>query len=136
MQINTLRVGIRQAVGIVFFHKKFGTRQTEAVDALLDIADHKNIADSAPLPGYRPKDGLLDLVAVLVLIYHDFRKMLLKFLRRLFYGSGFLIHKNFQRKMLQIMKIDQVFPPLFLRKGIREFQRQPHQLPCHRGGFP
>ena len=86
----------------------------EPINALFDVADHKNIffviAD-------RAENGVLHGIGVLILIHHNFRKMHLT--RKLCRGIV-LIHEQLHRKVLQIVKVHDTAPQFFRLIGVHK----------------
>ena len=122
-------------IRMIFFQKQLWPRQAESVDTLLDIADHKPVPPAVLLTGHRREQCLLDKVAVLVLIDHDFPELLRQLPRRIgpHQAAVFLLHENFKCKVLQISIIEDIFAPFFLRKRFRKLLRQINQ---HSDGLP
>ena len=110
MQVDTLRGALFQRIGIVFFHEKFRSCETEPVNTLLYIPDHENIIFPTLLSGNGAKQCLLHFVAVLILVDHDLLKGIPELFRSLFRLLRLLIHKDLQCKMFHIMEIHQIFP--------------------------
>ena len=118
-QIYALSRAVFFGIAEIFFQKDFRPCLTEAVNGLLHIPHHKPVAGSILLPGHSPQEIFLDIVAVLILIHHDF----LKLSRQL---PGCLcpadrlplpLQQNFQGKMLQIGKIHKIFPAFSFAEG-------------------
>jgi len=132
VQIDTLRTAFLQRVGIVFFHKKLRSRQTEAVDTLLDVPHHEQVVRSALLSRDRPKKRLLHMIAVLILVDHDLLVHVAELLRRSARLLCLCIHENLQCEMLQIVKIHQILAALFRCKRLGECDGKTHQFLRHR----
>ena len=113
-------------IRMIFFQKQLRPRQAESVDALLDIADHKPVPSAFLLAGHCREQCLLDKVAVLILIDHDFAELFRKLPRRIgpHQTAVLLLHKNFERKVFQIGIIKNIFAPFFLCKRFRKLLRQ------------
>ena len=60
-------------ISMILFLEQLRPGQTELVDALLHVPYHKHIGLAEPFPGYGQKQGLLDQVAVLVLVHQNLR---------------------------------------------------------------
>ena len=131
IEINPLLAFSVFLIRVIFFQKQLRPRQTKSVDTLLDIADHKPVPPAVLLTGHRREQCLLDKVAVLVLIDHDFPELLRQFPRRIgpHQAAGFLLHENFKRKVFQIGIIENIFAPFFLRKRFCKLLRQINQHP-------
>ena len=116
---------------MIFFQKQLRPRQAESVDALLDIANHKPVPSAFLLAGHCREQCLLDKVAVLILIDHDFAELFRKLPRRIgpHQTAVLLLHKNFERKVFQIGIIKNIFAPFFLRKRFCKLLRQINQHP-------
>ena len=110
MQIDTLCGTLFQRIGIVFFHEKFRSCETEPVNTLLYIPDHENIIFPTLLSGNGAKQCLLHFVAVLILVDHDLFKSIPEFFRSLFRFFCLLIYKDLQCKVFHVMKVHQIFP--------------------------
>ena len=118
---------LQHRVGAELIDEDLRTRQPEAIDALLDIAHHKAPVMSCRLPGNRAQNQLLNLVAVLILINHDFPEIGLTGLRRAPVCPGavrLLFQQNLQRIALQIDKVDHILSLFFLLIGGKVFRRQ------------
>ncbi len=79
VQVNAAVSGSRRhLIGLQFFCKQLRTGIPETVDALLHIPHHKEIRFSPrqAVPGYAGEKGVLDMIAVLVLVDHNLREML------------------------------------------------------------
>ena len=130
MQINPLPVAVSGIIGIIFFHEQLRPGQTEAVDALLHVPNHENVVLPPAHRGNAGQDRLLDQVAVLVLINHDLRELLLIFPGR--QGRNqlpfLLLRQDPQRKLLHIAEIDHIFSLLLFRECLSE---PDHQLRKH-----
>ena len=118
-----------------FFHKQIRTGQAEPVNALLYISYHEDIVFSLFHPGYRGQDLLLDQVAVLILVDHDFRKLVCQFPGSLgpYILSRTVICQDLQSIVLQIGKIQDIFLLFFLFIGLHKGQGQIHQDPYRPG---
>ena len=135
VEINSLLAFPVLRIRMIFFQKQLWPRQAESVDTLLDIADHKPVPPAVLLTGHRREQCLLDKVAVLVLIDHDFPELLRQLPRRIgpHQAAVFLLHENFKCKVFQIGIIKNIFAPFFLRKRFRKLLRQINQ---HSDGLP
>ena len=131
VEINPLLTFSLFLIRVIFFQKQLRPRQTKTIDTLLDIADHKPVPPAVLLTGHRREQCLLDKVAVLVLIDHDFPELLRQFPRRIgpHQTAVLLLHKNFERKVFQIGIIKNIFAPFFLRKRFCKLLRQINQHP-------
>ena len=114
MKFDLLVQSVLFPVGLILFQKQLRFRETELIDTLLHISDHKHIRGSKPLSGDTADQRLLYLVAVLILVHQDllenFRKLVRHRSRSVVQtASG----EDFQGKMLQIVKVHQIL--LFLR---------------------
>ena len=118
-------------IRMIFFQKQLRPRQAESVDALLDIANHKPVPSAFLLAGHCREQCLLDKVAVLILIDHNFAELFRKLPRRIgpHQAAVFLLHENFKRKVFQIGIIENIFAPFFLRKRFCKLLRQINQHP-------
>ena len=105
MQINALLSGFLCRKKRILSHKQFRTGQSEAVNALFDISNHKHVVTALFMSGDCRHNFFLYLVTVLILINHDFFKMSPEFLCRMPTLFCLIIHKNLQRKMLNIREI-------------------------------
>ena len=114
-----------------FFHKQIRPGQAEPVNALLYISYHEDIVFSLFHPGDRGQDLLLDQVAVLILVDHDFRKLICQFPGSLgpFILLGTVVYQDLQGIVLQIGKIQDIFFLFFLFIGLHKGQGQIHQDP-------
>ena len=115
VEINPLLTFSLFLIRVIFFQKQLQPRQTKTIDTLLDIADHKPVPPAVLLTGHRREQCLLDKVAVLVLIDHNFPELLRQFPRRIgpHQAAVFLLHENFKRKVFQIGIIENIFAPFF-----------------------
>ena len=102
VQINALLSGFFCRKKRILSHKQFRTGQSETVNTLFNIPNHKHIVATFFMSGNCRHDFFLYLVAVLILINHDFFKMSPEFLSRMPARFCLIIHKNLQRKMLNI----------------------------------
>ena len=135
MELDLLVQIILIPVRFIFFQKKFRLRQSELIDALLHIADHKNIRCPEPFSRYTADQCLLDLIAVLILIYENFFIDSRKFIR---HCSRSVIRtaacKDFECKMFQVIEIHQIlFFFCLLEPGgkfFRKFQKHPDRSPA------
>ena len=132
MQINALLPGFLCRKKRILSHKQFRTGQSEAVNALFDISNHKHVVTALFMSGDCRHNFFLYLVTVLILINHDFFKMSPEFLCRMPTLFCPIIHKNLQRKMLNIREIHN--PLLSLGKShlLRIGKRQANQFLCNR----
>ncbi len=138
MQINPLPVAVPGIIGLIFFHEQLRPGQTEAVDALLHVPHHENVVFPPADRGNAGQYRLLDQVAVLVLVDHHLRELLLIFPGR--QGRNQLpflfLRQDPQRKLLHIAEIDHIFALLLFRESLTE---PDHQLRKHLhdtvGGF-
>ena len=110
-------VAVKLRIAVTPPQKQLRHRLPEAVDALLDVADHKEVL---LLPRQGGKQRILRGVGVLIFVHHDLvilRRQLLRQRRRR-HGAVLLRRdEKRQRQMLEVGKIQQVALPLFLRKG-------------------
>ncbi len=127
MQINALLFALFCGKRMVFSHEKLGSGQTEAINTLLDVADHKQVFYAFGNTGNCRKKRLLDVVAILVFIDHHFPEFFAILCSDLCRLLRFGIHQNPQCHVLQIREIDDVFGSLLGRKGIRKRLRQLHK---------
>ena len=107
---DVLRIAVRQ----IFLQKNRWIGETEAVNALFDIADHKDvfflIADCA-------KNRVLHRIGILVFVDHDFGKMhVVGQLGRRTVRIG----QQFDREVLEVVEIHDTAPQLLLLVGIHE----------------
>ena len=118
-------------IRMVFFQKQLRSRQTETIDTLLDITNHKPVPSAVLLAGHGREERLLDKVTVLVFIDHNFPELLRQLPRRIgpHQAAVFLLHENFKRKVFQIGIIEDIFAPFLLRKCFRKLLRQVNQHP-------
>ena len=105
-------------VGVKFLHKKLRPGEAEPVDALLHIPHHENVVPPLPGAGHTCQDGLLDQVAVLVLVDHHLPELLL-----VHPGAGGgpkpvlrLLREDAQSVLLHIRVVDHAAAPLLLLK--------------------
>ena len=131
VEINPLLTFSLFLIRVIFFQKQLRPRQTETIDTLLDIADHKPVPSAVLLAGHGREERLLDKVTVLVLIDHNFPELLRQLPRRIgpHQAAVFLLHENFKRKVFQIGIIENIFAPFFLRKRFCKLLRQINQHP-------
>ena len=94
--------------------KNLRLRQSEHIDALLDIADRKKIAAALQALDQR----LLDHVAVLIFIDENMQKFFTVKRRRL------RILENFVSIMLDVVKIQEPLFPLFFRVDLTVAQQR------------
>ena len=64
-------LSLRLRVLLVFFQKQLRPRQTELINTLLHIADHKPVVSALALAGDGGQKILLHQIAVLILVDHD-----------------------------------------------------------------
>ncbi len=128
MQVNSLLQTLFRRKRGIFLHKKFGACKPKPIDALLDISHHKQIMPAFRLHGNRTHDLFLYLVAVLILIYHDLRKMPAEFFCGMTRPSCLFIHKDLECKMLNIRKINNSLFSLFFTHSLCIFKCQTYQL--------
>ena len=130
VKIDPLPLTVRQAVGIVFLHKKLRSRQAEPIDALLHISHHEDVIAPAGNLRHTRQDRLLYQVAVLILVDHHFVKPLLIFRRhRRWDKLSFLLHcQDLQGKLLHIIEVDHI-PALLL---LPEQSGKISDKPCQR----
>ncbi len=98
---------VRVIIGEIFLQKNRGVCQTEAVDALLDIAHHKDVLF---VIAHRAENGILDRIRVLILIDHNFGERQLPRQRG---RVSRLIGQQFNSKMLEVVEIHDAAPLLF-----------------------
>ena len=118
---------------MIFVHKKLRPRQSEPINTLLDITYHKQVFVSVFHTGNRRQQCFLYIVAVLILIDHNFPILLLIFQRSLRQLLCLRIHQYTQCIVLHIRKIQHIFLLLFFIKTVRKRLRQRHQHPHHFG---
>lgn len=128
MQINSLLQTLFRRKRCIFIHKKFGACKPEPIDALLDISHHKQIMPAFRLHGNRTHDLFLYLVAVLILINHDFCKMSAEFFCGMPWLLCFFVHENPQSKMLNIGKVNNSLLSFCRFHCLCIFKCQPYQL--------
>ena len=127
---------IIRLIGVIFPQKQLWPRQTELIDALLDISHHKYIRPAKPFLRHGLQEGLLHQVAVLILIHQHLVELTAEFIRRLriFCFPILQPDQNLQSFMLQIIEIHQVALPLLLLiapgKLLCQIQKRLHRLPC------
>ena len=116
-----LRIGLPL---LLFAHKNTGIRQTEAVDALLDIADKEQVVGLGP--GQRKVDGVLQSVCVLVLVhqYGGVAGADRAAERRALVVLG---QQKIQRQVLIIGVVQYFFSALGRKAVVGEGLRRPHQ---------
>ena len=114
----------------VFFQKQRWVRQAEAIDALLDIADHEAVVAA----GNQGRNQFLHAVRILIFVDEHFLIGLAQFFRcRRRHGMIRLRlrrQENLQAEMFQIAEIDPALFPFRRPIGLGEISRQPHQ-PFH-----
>ena len=128
MQINSLLQTLFRRKRCIFIHKKFGACKPKPIDALLDISHHKQIMPAFRLHGNRTHDLFLYLVAVLILINHDFCKMSADFFCGMPWLLCFFVHENPQSKMLNIGKVNNSLLSFCRFHCLCIFKCQPYQL--------
>ena len=83
--------------------------QTEAIDGLLDVADHKTVST---LPGYGAEQTVLNLIGVLVFVHHDLLVALGDAERKLCRRFSVFLQEQANRKMFQIVEVEGMKPYL------------------------
>ena len=117
VQYNTgrilLRIPLVQRIGPAPAQKQLGHCLAEAIDALLDITDQKEVFRIAR---ERPENHILGLIGVLIFVHHDLFETLrqLQSLRRPLRPLSRILYQQAQRPMLQIPEIRRLFLGLFL----------------------
>ncbi len=126
MKINPLLLPILQRIAFIFIHKQFGSRQPEPVNTLFYVPYHKNIIVSLPYAGYAGQNRFLNQVAVLILVNHDLRKLLLIFLRHIRRRklSIYIPGQNPQGILLHIIKINHTPAAFLVFKSRHKIQRK------------
>ncbi len=98
---------IIEVVALFFREEEFRHGLAEAVDALLDVADHEEVVLREG-----GEDGVLQLVGVLVLVDEDLLELLPQVLCQLFpfksLGGG-VFHQEFERHEFGVGKVEGVF---------------------------
>ncbi len=128
VQFNLPLLFAVRRIGMVFFHKKLGPCQAEPVNALFYVPHHKTVVFPVRLAGNGKQKALLHQVAVLVLVHHNLLIKLPALQRNLSRLLRLPVQKNPKRKMLQIVKIQNIFLPLPCVIRVQKFLRQPHQF--------
>ena len=132
MQVNPLAAGFFLRIGMVLFHEKLRSCQTEFINALLDISYHETVKCALFLPGNTLKEQLLNQIAVLILIDQDLGKKL-PVLTGSRCGSKASIllplKQDLQCHMLHITEVDHIFLSLFFLKPLQELYGQCKQCP-------
>ena len=138
MKLNLSVTSLSHRIRFIFFHKQLRFGQTEFIDTLLDVSYHEHVGRAEPFPGDTLNQRLLNLVAVLILVHQDFLIKRRQLIRRRARGMICAApRKNFQCKMLQIIKIHQIFlflgllkPPGELLRQMKKHQNRAGRL-CH-----
>ena len=94
--------GLRRKEGVVFLHKNTRVCQAELVDGLLYIAHHKQIS---PETGQGVINRILNLVGILIFIYHHFPESGSNILCRTGIACARFAQQKIQHPMFQIAKI-------------------------------
>ena len=104
-------------------------RQTESVNRLLHVANHKAIGATL---GYRLKNRILHLVGILILVHQDFLITICNFFCRPGGLSGITICQKANCGMFQVGEIQQLSSFFLLQIGLVELLRKPEQRLCPR----
>ena len=148
MQVYPSGVFCAAPVNLLFFQKQLRPCQTEFINALLHIPHHKAVVPSLGLPADAGKQILLHQIAVLILVYHNFMEPASVSERSLrgHIAVSLPAQKRLQGKMLNIVKVKNIFFPLGPVESLLKSKRQIHKrsqsslagfhLPAHLPGRP
>ena len=102
-------------IGFIFLYEKLRLCQAEFINTLLNVAHHKYVGRPEPLSGNTADQRLLYLIAVLIFIHQNLLiepgQLVGRRPRSMIRAAAC---KDLQGKMLQVVKIHQIF--LFLRR--------------------
>ena len=132
VQLDPLQLRVVRPVAVVFFHEDLGPGQAEAVDALLDIPDHKAVVFSVLLAGYDLQEELLHLIAVLIFVDQDLGVVAPQGLCRAPGPVAAVLlpfREDIQGQVLQVHKVDHMPVPFDLREPGMVFQGKLRQGP-------
>ena len=117
-------------IDMILFQENSGISQTELVDGLLHVTDHKAIVPSI---GQRFKNRILDTIGVLVFIHHDLPESVADLPRCSSDAATVFTLEQIQHLMFQVAEIHAATS--FLNLGISNFKlpHQTDQSPCCTG---